>query len=266
MNRLFEGVQLGLGLTQLGRRWGVRAAFVPTEEEGRELLTYAVNAGVRVFDTAPSYGSSEVRLGAFLRSLSLASRGRLIVMTKCGEDWDDSSGEGIVDHTYDALARSIERSLERLGHIDVLQLHRGNAAVLRSRDVHRAFESARALGIPEIGASVSDVESARVAVEEVGVSVLQFPFSDGNTYMEPAFDLARNAGRAVVINRPLGMGRLAYADEGAAVADSECLTRAFAKVLAKRFDGAVLTGTSSATHLAMNVAAFERAASASDFS
>jgi aryl-alcohol dehydrogenase-like predicted oxidoreductase len=258
VSALPNGVQLGLGLTQLGRRWGFRPADVPNEDEARALLAFAVQAGVRVFDTAPAYGSSEVRLGTFLRSLSQGERHRLVVMTKCGEQWDDASGQGIVDHRYESLARSIDQRLERLGEIDVLQLHRGNAVTLRSADVRDAFEYARRAGIRAIGASVSDIESARAALDDVGVSVLQFPYSRDNEYMEPAFALASAAHCSAVVNRPLGMGRLAYPNETAQSADPEFVTGAFRAVLAHQFDGAVLSGTSSVAHLAMNIDCFVR--------
>lgn len=253
------GIQLGLGLTQLGRRWGFRAADVPAADDAQALLAFAVDAGVRVFDTAPSYGTSEERLGRFLSALEPRRRATLVVMTKCGERWNESVGEPLVDHRYESLVRSIDHSLERLQRIDVLQLHRGSADVLRSNDVRRALGYARSLGISAVGASVSDMESARIAINELKVSVLQFPYNRENARMEPAFELACAARCAVVINRPLAMGRLAYPEATSADPEVEAVTSAYRFVLARRFDGAVLTGTSSAAHLAADMECFARA-------
>ena len=64
-----QGVELGLGLVSLGRQWGVRDVDPPNEADAAALLECAVALGIRVFDTAPAYGSSEERLGRFLTSL-----------------------------------------------------------------------------------------------------------------------------------------------------------------------------------------------------
>ena len=256
-----SGVQLGLGLTQLGRRWGVRASDVPDEDRARELLAFAVESGVRVFDTAPSYGQSEERLGRFLRRLPAGRRASLFVMTKCGEQLDASTGEPIVDHRYDSLMAGIQQSLDRLGEIDLLQVHRAGHAALRSGDIRRALEGARMLGVAAIGASVSDMESARAAVGELGVSTVQFPYSLGNTYMEEAFPLASTNGCAVIVNRPLGMGRLAYPDASTGIPDAGAITSAYRFILEREFEGVVLTGTSSVTHLTINLRCFALASS-----
>lgn len=255
------GVQLGLGLTQLGRRWGVRAAEVPDEERARELLAVAVESGVRVFDTAPSYGRSEERLGRFLRTQPAGRRASLFVMTKCGEQLDASTGDPIVDHRYEPLMAGIQQSLDRLGEIDLLQVHRAGHDALRSGDIRRALTEARRLGVAAIGASVSDMESARAAVGELGVSTLQFPYSLGNSYMEEAFQLASTSGCAVIVNRSLGMGRLAYPDTSTGLADEGAILGAYRFILEREFEGVVLTGTSSAMHLTTNLRCFALAAS-----
>lgn len=255
------GVQLGLGLTQLGRRWGVRAAEVPDEERARELLMVAVESGVRVFDTAPSYGRSEERLGRFLRTLPAGRRASLFVMTKCGEQLDASTGDPIVDHRYDSLIAGIQQSLDRLGEIDLLQVHRAGLHALRSGAIRRALAEARMLGVGFIGASVSDMESARAAVGELGVSTLQFPYGLGNTYMEEAFQLASTSGCAVIVNRSLGMGRLAYPDVSTGLPDEGAIADAYRFILERKFEGVVLTGTSSVTHLTTNLRCFALAAS-----
>ncbi len=180
-------------------------------------------------------------------------------MTKCGEEWDDTTGVAHTDHRYESLVASIDCSLERLGAIEVLQLHRAKAETLRSAGVQRAIDHARAAGVPVIGASVSDLTSARVAVEELGLRLLQFPFSADNTYMEEAFAMARDVACTVVVNRPLGMGRLAYREASNPSADPACITEAFRFVLARQFDGVVLSGTASPEHLAMNVGCFRSA-------
>lgn len=245
-------VRLGAGLTRLGRPWGVRHAPVPCDAEAREFLVTAMALGVDVFDTAPSYGMSEERLGAFLGTLGTEARSRVFVATKFGEQWDAASG-AVVDHSYDALARSLERSLRRLGTVDLIQLHRTTSEALRSPDVRRAIALARASGVAAIGASVSRVDDARLALESLDAEWLQFPYHVANTYMEEAFHLAQAHGARVLVNRPFGMGALV---EESPVEGAEA---AFRFILAQQFSGVILSGTASPTHLRENVAAFARA-------
>jgi len=47
-----------------------------------------------------------------------------------GEHWDASRGEPYADHSFDALRRSLDASVARLGRIDILQLHKTSPAVL----------------------------------------------------------------------------------------------------------------------------------------
>ena len=152
-------LELGLGLLSIGRAWGVGQSAPPSDDEAARLLDTALRSGIRIVDTAPAYAASEARLGAFLTGLPRERRDTLRVLTKAGEHWDVEAGTGFVDHSRDALCRSIDRSLALLGRIDLLQIHKATADVVAHPDVIAAIEHARACGIPCFGASVSDLEA-----------------------------------------------------------------------------------------------------------
>ena len=105
------GLRLGLGLVSIGRVWGVRQSAPPDADEAQKLLSRAVELGIAIFDTAPAYAESEARLGRFLAGLEPSRRQALTIMTKMGEHWDFERGTSFVDHSRDALVRSIDRSL-----------------------------------------------------------------------------------------------------------------------------------------------------------
>jgi len=233
-------IELGLGLLSIGRPWGHRRESPPPEIEALALLEKAVSLGIRFFDTAPAYGASESIFGRFLGKIDST----VFVATKMGEWWDPASTASTVDHRYESLKRSIDRSLELLGRIDLLQVHKATAQNLQSADVARAVEYARSRGIPHFGASVADVAAADAATRTEWCSHLQFPFSRANTRLAPIFDLARKRGLKLIINRPLAMGEMA------ATAD------AFRFISSQDFTGVVLTGTKSVAHLMENHAAF----------
>lgn len=236
-------IELGLGLLSIGRPWGEPAKPPPPEDAALALLERAASLGIRFFDTAPAYGASEVVLGRFLRS----SGAQVVVSTKMGEEWDPATGASSVDHGYDALRRSIDRSLERLQRIDVLQVHKATAGNLASHDVARAIEYAMSCGVQSFGASVSDLDAAGAALRAPWCTHLQFPFNRAATHLAPVFDLAAARPVKLLVNRPFAMGRLAAGSD------------AFRFILERKFTGVILTGTGSADHLGQNCEAFRKA-------
>ena len=248
-----RNVQLGLGLINIGMTWGARPVPVPGEAEAVAFIESAYALGLRMFDTAPSYGdTSEARLGLFLKTLSSEQRGLVTVATKFGEHWDSTKGAAYGDHSYDALCRSLEQSLRRLGSIDLLQLHRTTTDVLRSSDLAKAWEFALKSGVKKIGVSASYPEPAALALE-LGYGVMQMPYNVSREDMAPAFQEAAARGVELLINRPYHAGARLYDSEPA---DRTAL---FAHVLKVRFQGWVLTGTRSVEHLKENLGAFRQA-------
>jgi aryl-alcohol dehydrogenase-like predicted oxidoreductase len=246
-------VAFGLGLIGIGKPWGFANPVVPTEGEAVRLLERAFELGVRYFDTAPSYGVSEERLGRFLRSLTATQRAQMTVATKFGEHWDFASSEPFVDQGFDALRRSLDESAGRLGKIDVLQLHKTTPEVLMSGDLGRAWEYASSLGIARIGASVSDPLSARLVLDNPAYRVIQLPYNARNQTFGGAIGEAAAAGLSVIVNRPFGMGKMLYEDGAVSK------TQAFQFVLEKAFQGVILSGTKSVEHLEENWRAFQEA-------
>jgi aryl-alcohol dehydrogenase-like predicted oxidoreductase len=217
------------------------------------LLESAVELGIRYFDTAPSYGTSEERLGRFLDSLGAEQRRGLTLATKFGEHWDAAKQEPFVDHSYDALRRSLDRSLERLGRIDILQLHKTTPAVLASPDVARAWEYALSLGIGKIGPSVADAESARIAIADPRYACMQLPFNPQYPVLREALVAAGARGMWVAVNRPYAMGSMLYDRRIPRKSD------AFRFILQVEFEGVILSGTKSRIHLLENWDAFQEA-------
>lgn len=243
-------VRLGLGLIGLGKPWGIAPHRVPSEMEAAALLEFAYELGVRYFDTAPSYGDgvSEERLGRFLHSLTPAERNGVVAATKFGEHWDAARGEPYAGHSEAALRRSLAHSIGRLGRVDILQLHKTTPAALASDEVARAWEFARSLGITRLGPSVSDAESARIAIADPQYSVMQLPYNSSYTPLGDALAAAARRGMWIAVNRPFAMG---------AMADNK--VAAFRFVLERPFTGVVLSGTTSREHLRENWEAFSEA-------
>jgi D-threo-aldose 1-dehydrogenase len=121
--------RLGMGCAPLG------GLFSPVaDEQAAATVRAAWDAGVRLFDTAPLYGSgvAERRLGAALAGLP---RGELVVSTKVGRLLvpgppdplfaDSAPLAPVFDFSADGVRRSLDASLERLGldRVDVVLVH-----------------------------------------------------------------------------------------------------------------------------------------------
>ncbi len=249
-------VEFGLGTIGIGKPWGFANPEVPDERQALTLLERAFALGVRYCDTAPSYGVSEERLGRYLAGLIPGQLSQVRIATKFGEHWDTAKAEPFVDHSFDALRRSLVCSLARLGRIDFLQLHKTTPEVLGSRDLARAWEYAGTLGISTIGASVSDLASADIAIASAAYRILQFPYNVAQQTFADVLERAAARGMKIAINRPFGMGRMLY--------ENRELTKAgaFGFILEKRFEGVILSGTKSPDHLEENWRAFSEALAA----
>lgn len=125
--------RVGLGGASLGGLYG----DIP-DEQAHEVVRRALSLGINLFDTAPLYGhgKSERRLGQALAGIPrdeyvLATKvGRLLVPADEDGSRDCLHGQPLRLRTafgfsYDAVMRSYESSLDRLGvdRIDVLHIH-----------------------------------------------------------------------------------------------------------------------------------------------
>jgi aryl-alcohol dehydrogenase-like predicted oxidoreductase len=123
---------LGLGTMQIGD---------PALEESdvASLLNAALDAGITLFDTAPSYGRSEERIGLHLAS----RRDDIVISTKFGY-----GVEGAEDWTEPCITLGVEHALRRLrtDRIDIAHLHSCPRATLESGEVIEALEKARRAG------------------------------------------------------------------------------------------------------------------------
>lgn len=254
------GVELGLGLIEIGRPWGARWEGLPPQEQVEELLETALAEGILFWDTASSYGASEERIGQFLRARPEAL-GRVRIATKFGDVWEPGMEESYGDHSYGSLMRSLERSLRLLPRIDLLQVHRATEEALQKADLFRALDEAERLGIREFGASVKTVAAAELAIRAGRFRWLQIPYNPLRTEMEPVFGLAQKHGLRLLVNRPFAEGRLLYDASGQPLGE-EARRQAFVFLRQRAFDGYVLVGTKSPEHLRDNARLWRETAGA----
>jgi D-threo-aldose 1-dehydrogenase len=227
--------ELGFGTAPLGN------LFIPLQDEtARATLAAAETLGFGYYDTAPFYGFglSERRLGDAVRL-----RNDIVLSTKVGRLLKPVSGpvdetqvrhgyatpmpfEPVYDYSYDAVMRSYEASLQRLGlsRIDILYIHdigrltHGEQNAARMAELTKggglkALEELRAakaisgfgMGVNEVPACLEVMSHARLDVILLAgryTLLEQHPLDD-------LFPLCEKAGTAIVVGGPYNSGILA---------------------------------------------------------
>ncbi|MEO8301978.1 MAG: aldo/keto reductase [Rhizomicrobium sp.] len=234
--------ELGFGTAPLGN------LFRPLPEAvARETLAAAQNAGFGYYDTAPFYGFglSERRLGDSLRG-----RKDIVLSTKVGRllkpvlgPVDENKArhgyatpmpfEPVYDYSYDAVMRSYEESLQRLGlsRIDILYIHdigrltHGDANAARMAELTKggglkALEELRASkAISGFGMGVNEVPACLEVMDHARLDVIllagRYTLLE-QTPLDDLFPRCMAAGTAIVVGGPYNSGILAVGTRTAA--------------------------------------------------
>jgi D-threo-aldose 1-dehydrogenase len=234
--------ELGFGTAPLGN------LFRPLPDEtARATLAAAEAAGFGYYDTAPFYGFglSERRLGDALRR-----RKDIVLSTKVGRLLKPVPGpvdeniarhgyatpmpfEPVYDYSYDAVMRSFEASLQRLGlsRIDILYIHdigrlthgdenEARMAELTRRGGLKALEELRAtkvisgfgMGVNEIPVCLEVMTHARL---DVILLAGRYTLLEQNA-LDELFPCCEAAGTAIVVGGPYNSGILAVGTKSGA--------------------------------------------------
>ena len=156
---------LVLGTAQLGMPYGVANKIgKPNERAAIEIIRAAWEGGIREFDTAQEYGSSEEVLGRAFRVLEIG--GKVRVISKLAKDIDLEDGKAVV--------QAIKSSLARLGvqKLFALLLHKED---LLDRWQEMLVGSSFYELVEHFGVSVYSPPRALQALEIDGIDIVQVP-------------------------------------------------------------------------------------------
>jgi len=194
--------EVGLGTWNIGGGWGD-----VSDEEGREAVRAALDAGIDFVDTADVYGDgrSERHIAHVLDERD----DDVTVATKAGRRLDPHVPE---DYDYEHLSQFVDRSRENLDQdtLDLVQLHCPPTETYYQRETFAALDRLRAEGkIDHYGVSVEKVEEALKAIEYPGVETVQIIFNPFR--QRPAdlfFEEAKRRDVGVIVRVPLASGLL----------------------------------------------------------
>lgn len=232
---------LGLGTVKFGRNEGVKypeGFKIPDEEALGYLLAVAKNIGVNLLDTAPSYGSSEERLGRLLKG----QRKDWVIVGKAGEDFEN--GQSTYNFTPEHFEISLERSLKNLqtDYLDVLLIHSdGNDMdILADEKLIEKLNSFKQRGLVRaLGASTKTVEGGIMALELF--DIVMATYNPSHTDEKAVLDYAAKNNKGALIKKALASGHAASIQESLAFSFAHPGT------------SAVITGTINPDHLKENI-------------
>ena len=196
--------EIGLGTWQLGGGWGT----VP-DEQAREVLHTALDAGVTFLDTADVYGDgrSERLVGSVVTERG--DHDRVTIATKVGRRADPHVAGA---YHAEALRGWVTRSLDNLGveRIDLLQLHCPPTPVYDEDAVYDALDAMVDEGVlAAYGVSVESCDEALTAISRPNVAGVQIIVNAFRTKpLEQGLPTAAAAGVAIIARVPLASGLL----------------------------------------------------------
>lgn len=197
--------EIGLGCM------GMSAFYGSTDEaESIRTLHRAIEIGVTFFDTAEMYGphKNEELLGKAFAG----RRGEVKIATKFGIGFNRETGERTADSSPEAVRRSIEGSLRRLGtdHVDLYYQHRVDPNTPIEETVGALADLVKEGKVGNIGLSEAAPETVRRAHAVHPIAALQTEYSlwsrDPEAEILPTL---RELGIGFVAYSPLGRGFLA---------------------------------------------------------
>ncbi|WP_229120127.1 aldo/keto reductase [Enemella evansiae] len=251
----------GLGLMRVREEhWG------DPERDPGGLVRAAVDAGVRVLDTAEMYGNEAV-VGRAIGTL----RDDVILCSKFGVYWGDSGrfDDWSVRADPATVRNAIDGSLKRLGtdRLDLYYLHHRSDETPIEETVGAMAELQRAGKIRSLGLSNVTVEDIRRAHRVHPIHAVQEQWSITHREVEDMLPVLAELQITLVAHSPLGHGELlgsdgAHAATIARLAEKYAVSAASLAVAwvhnrARQLGQSVtvLPGTTRAAHIRPNVAA-----------
>jgi aryl-alcohol dehydrogenase-like predicted oxidoreductase len=254
----------GLTVSEVGLGAGPLGGDDIDDATAIALVMAAVDRGVTLIDSAPSYGRSETRLGIALSGLR---REQVVLSTKLGYGVPE-----IADWTGPCITAGIEAALVRLqtDRIDIAHLHSCPLDVLVRGEVVEALHRAVQAGKVRVAAYSGDNQALLWAIATGAFGVVQCSVSAvDQRALDRAVPLAVERGVGVLAKRPLANGvwretrrpaasdRAMYWDRLEQMTIKLDAATALGFVLAQTGVASALVGTTSIEHLETMIAHVE---------
>ncbi|MCL6582825.1 MAG: aldo/keto reductase [bacterium] len=188
--------RLALGTAQLGMAYGVaNRRGQPSPDEACQIVSTALDCGVKIFDTAQSYGQSESVLGRCFQSLGVRG-GQVKVISKLDPELNY--------HDPSCLRESVLASLDRLGLDSLygLMLHRASWLAEWDKGLGESLAELKKQRLTTfLGVSVYTPQEALNALAIEGIDLIQAPFNifDRRLLCSGALEQTQESGKQLFV-------------------------------------------------------------------
>ncbi|MBC8163898.1 MAG: aldo/keto reductase [Roseiflexaceae bacterium] len=160
--------QTGVSVSPLGFGAAPIGLLATEQHQVSTVLHQLLDLGVNLIDTAAGYAGSEVAIGIAVS----ARRNEFVLVSKCGQAFDDLPGEA---WSPEVITATVDRALRRLrtDHLDVMLLHSCELDVLQQGDALGALIKARDAGKVRFVGYSGDNEAAAFAAALPDVAVVE---------------------------------------------------------------------------------------------
>lgn len=167
-------MKLCLGTVQFGLDYGIQGNGRIKKEAIFEMISFAVNNGIEIFDTASVYGDAEKVLGEYIRTYPDMAE-RIGIVSKLKPDALVGNDSNI---WAEIALTNAKESLERLGIKKLFAYLFHNASFIFNEDAVNALDEVKKSGIAErIGVSIYTSSEAMKALEYSCIGVIQIPYN-----------------------------------------------------------------------------------------
>lgn len=168
-----------------------------SEADVETLLHTLLDWGITLFDTAPSYGESEARIGKAFRH----KRDQVVLSTKVGYGI-----AGVQDWTYPCIIQGVDRALQRMqtDYLDIVHFHSCPLHVLEQGEVTRALHETVKAGKVRVAAYSGENEALAYAIQSGQFGSVQTSVNLTDQYsLSALLPQAKAQHMGVIAKRPM---------------------------------------------------------------
>lgn len=198
--------KLALGTVQFGLDYGINNPNgKPTRKKSFEMLNFAYEKGIRIFDTAFAYGDAEEILGEFSQSRNLGEKIKIITKVK-----PNIISESECKRTaYDIIAENLKESLDKLkrNYVDGYLFHTPD--YIKDKKLVGSLCELKKQGlVKNIGVSIYEEKDAIYAAKLDEIDYIQIPYNIFDQRLDKTdfFQLADKNGKMVFARSPFLQG------------------------------------------------------------
>jgi uncharacterized protein len=184
-----------LGTVQFGMDYGINnPTGMPSRKQSLNMLDFAWQKGVRIFDTAYNYGKAEEILGEFIKTRKLNSK--IKIVTKLKPNILDANSDPVII----TITKNLDESLHRLNinYVNGYLLH--TPSYIYNKKVVSSLLDLKKQGlVKNIGVSIYDEEDALYSAKLKDVDYIQVPYSIFDQRLDKTqfFKIAKNNGKTI---------------------------------------------------------------------